>query len=121
MKKFYQLLRINHYIKNFLVFVPLLFACDVSNTDDFIKSFHAFLIFCILTSAVYIINDVLKKIFNTFAILSVLFYSLSIISINRAIFLTIPLVIYGMIRYINRSKQKNSYAPVDEIIINSKI
>ena len=121
MNKFYQLLRINHYIKNFLVFVPLLFAGDIGNTDDFIKSFHAFLIFCILASAVYIINDMLKKIVNSFAILSVLFYSLSIISINRAIFLTIPLVIYGMIRYINRSKQKNSYAPVDEIIINSKI
>jgi len=256
MKKFYQLLRINHYIKNFLVFVPLLFTSGIGNTDDLIKSFHAFLVFCILASAIYIINDVLdldldkkhpkkrkskplasgsisliqakfifflliisllflinfnydildiclfyllinffytttfkkipyldlfilssnyilriymgcvalsvdlsgwmastvffgalfisslkrkqelllfgsvsrkvlksysinglNKIINISAILSVLFYSLYIILINQTIFLTIPLVIYGVMRYINRSKQKQfSDSPVDEII-----
>jgi 4-hydroxybenzoate polyprenyltransferase len=256
MKKFYQLLRINHYIKNFLVFIPLLFTSGISNTYDLFKSFNAFLVFCILASSVYIINDVLdlnqdkkhpkkrrskplasgvvslfqaqlifllliflllfliyfnydllkvsliyllvnffytttfkkvpyldlfilssnyilrvymgcvalsvdlsgwmastvffgalfisslkrkqelflfgsvsrkvlksysinslEKIVNISAILSVLFYSLYIILINQTIFLTIPLVVYGVIRYISRSKQKKfSDSPVDEII-----
>ncbi len=256
MKKFYQLLRINHYIKNFLVFIPLLFTSGVGNIDDLFKSFHAFLVFCILASSVYIINDILdlnldkkhpkkrrykplasgtislfqaqfifvlliflfllliyfnyalievsllylslnffytttfkkipyldlfilssnyilriymgcvalsvdlsgwmastvffgalfisslkrkqelllfgsvsrkvlksysvnglEKIVNVSAVLSILFYSLYIILINQTIFLTIPLVIYGVIRYINRSKQKKfSDSPVDEII-----
>ena len=260
MKKFYQLLRINHYIKNFLVLVPLLFTTGIGNTDDLFKSFHAFLVFCIMASAVYIINDVidlnldkkhptkriskplasgtislvkaklifvlliillfflinsnydllkialfyilinffytisfkkiilldlfilssnyilrvymgcvalsvdlsgwmastvffgalfisslkrkqelllfgsasrkvlkgysvdgLKKIITASAILSVLFYSTYIALINQKLFLTIPLVIYGVLRYINRSNKKNfSDSPVDEII-NDKL
>ena len=58
MKKFYQLLRVNHYIKNFLVFAPLLFTSGVNNTDNLIISFQAFLIFCLIASTVYIINDI---------------------------------------------------------------
>ena len=58
MKKFYQLLRVNHYIKNFLVFAPLLFTSGVNNTDNLILSFQAFLIFCLIASTVYIVNDI---------------------------------------------------------------
>ena len=59
----------------------------------------------------------LKKIIDISAVLSVLFYSLYVISINEKLFLTIPLVIYGVLRYIKRSERKNfSDSPVDEII-----
>jgi decaprenyl-phosphate phosphoribosyltransferase len=58
MKNFYQLLRVNHYIKNFLVFAPLLFTSGVNNTDNLILSFQAFLIFCLIASTVYIVNDI---------------------------------------------------------------
>jgi len=256
MNKFYQLLRINHYIKNFLVFAPLLFTSGLDDTDNLFKSFHAFIVFCLIASAVYIVNDIfdldsdkkhpkkkkskplasgdislnnakvifillmlcastiiffnirllnisliylllnffytiylkkipfidifilssnyilrvymgcvaltvhlsswmaitvffsalfisalkrkqelllygtisrkvlksysvkgLKKIIDISAVLSVLFYSLYVISINEKLFLTIPLVIYGVLRYIKRSERKNfSDSPVDEII-----
>ena len=59
MNKFYQLLRINHYIKNFLVFAPLLFTSKLSNNDDIFNSLYAFIVFCILASCVYILNDIL--------------------------------------------------------------
>ena len=256
MKKFYQLLRVNHYIKNFLVFAPLLFTSGVNNTDNLIISFQAFLIFCLIASTVYIINDIfdikldrkhprkkknrplasgklslthakfiviiliffslilinfnrellnvtiyyllinflytiylkkvplvdiftlssnyilrvyagcvalsvdlsnwmavtvfcgalfisalkrkqelflyghtsrkvlkyyslngLKKIVDISAILSIIFYSLYVISINDKLFLTIPLIIYGVIRYNYLSDGKNfSDSPVDEIV-----
>ena len=58
MNKFYQLLRINHYIKNFLVFAPLLFTSGLDDTDNLFKSFHAFIVFCLIASAVYIVNDI---------------------------------------------------------------
>ena len=256
MKKFYQLLRINHYIKNFLVFAPLLFTTGINSTNNLFKSFYAFVIFCLLASAIYIVNDifdldsdkkhpkkrkykplasgtvtlinaklifvllilflsfllsfnkellnvcllylivnffytiylkkiifldifilssnyilrvymgcvalavnlsswmaitvffgalfisalkrkqelllygsvsrmvlknytikVLKKIINISAILSILFYSLYVISINEKLFLTIPLIIYGVLRYVKNSDNKNfSDSPVDEII-----
>ena len=59
MNKFYQLLRINHYIKNFLVFAPLLFTSKLSNNHDIFNSLYAFIVFCILASCVYILNDIL--------------------------------------------------------------
>ena len=58
MHKFYQLLRINHYIKNFLVFAPLLFTSGFSNNKDLFNSLYAFIVFCFLASAVYIFNDI---------------------------------------------------------------
>ena len=59
MNKFYQLLRINHYIKNLLVFAPLLFTTSISDTDNIFKSLQAFVVFCLLASTVYIFNDIL--------------------------------------------------------------
>jgi hypothetical protein len=59
----------------------------------------------------------LKKIVNISAIFSILFYSLYVVSINKKLFLTIPLVIYGVLRYISHSENKNfSDSPVDEIL-----
>ena len=256
MNKFYQLLRINHYIKNLLVFAPLLFTTSISDTDNIFKSLQAFAVFCLLASTVYIFNDILdlhsdkkhpqkkkykplasgnlsvnkakliflliisclsfiiffnkellntcllyllinffytiylkkiafvdifilssnyilraymgcvalgvdlsnwmaitvffsalfisalkrkqelllygsvsrkvlksysikglKKIVNISAIFSILFYSLYVVSINKKLFLTIPLVIYGVLRYISHSENKNfSDSPVDEIL-----
>ena len=59
----------------------------------------------------------LKKIVDISAILSIIFYSLYVISINDKLFLTIPLIIYGVIRYNYLSDGKNfSDSPVDEII-----
>ena len=57
MKQLYYLFRVNHYIKNLLVFVPLLFASGLSDLSKLVLSFKAFIIFSLIASVVYVIND----------------------------------------------------------------
>lgn len=56
--KYLRLLRVKHYIKNGLVFLPLFFAKRISAMDLVVQSLIAFAIFCLLSSAVYIVNDI---------------------------------------------------------------
>ena len=57
MKQLYYLFRVNHYIKNLLVFAPLLFTSGLSDLSKLVLSFKAFIIFSLIASVVYIIND----------------------------------------------------------------
>ena len=57
MKQLYYLFRVNHYIKNLLVFAPLLFASGLSDLSKLVLSFKAFIIFSLIASVVYVIND----------------------------------------------------------------
>ena len=60
MKKFKHiilLIRLNHWIKNILVFTPLFFAQEIF-TYKFIDALYSFLVFCFAASSVYIINDI---------------------------------------------------------------
>jgi len=57
MKQLYYLFRVNHYIKNLLVFAPLLFTYGLSDLSKLVLSFKAFIIFSLIASVVYIIND----------------------------------------------------------------
>ncbi|MFH1511845.1 MAG: decaprenyl-phosphate phosphoribosyltransferase [Bacillota bacterium] len=56
--KYLRLLRVKHYIKNGLVFLPLFFAHKLTVIDLFLHTLLAFAIFSLLSSAVYIINDI---------------------------------------------------------------
>ena len=58
MKNFLQEMRVHHYIKNLLVFVPLVCSGRFTDPDRLFHSFFAFLSFCFISSAVYIINDI---------------------------------------------------------------
>ncbi|WP_027377460.1 decaprenyl-phosphate phosphoribosyltransferase [Kaistella palustris] len=57
MTKYFKLLRVEQWIKNLFVFVPLFFSGNITNTDLLGKSIFAFIIFSLTASAVYIIND----------------------------------------------------------------
>lgn len=57
MKDILKLLRIKHYIKNTLVFVPLVFAGDL-RFQKFLFCLAGFAAFCLISSCSYIINDV---------------------------------------------------------------
>lgn len=52
-----RLIRPKHYLKNALIFVPLVFSGLLFNPDYFIKTLWAFVAFSLVASAVYIIND----------------------------------------------------------------
>jgi len=51
-------MRVQQYIKNILVFLPLVFSLNLFNTSSFIRAALIFLAFCAGSSAVYIINDI---------------------------------------------------------------
>ena len=52
-------LRVHQWLKNFLVFVPLLAAHRVAGPDGFVQVGLAFLAFSFCASAVYVLNDLL--------------------------------------------------------------
>lgn len=53
-----KLLKINHYIKNGICFVPLIFSLKFVEADAVLLSFLIFAAFCLISSAVYILNDI---------------------------------------------------------------
>jgi 4-hydroxybenzoate polyprenyltransferase len=56
-KDYIALLRIPQYSKNLFIFLPLFFAQQMQEPERLFKVFLAFLGFCLLASAVYILND----------------------------------------------------------------
>lgn len=57
MKDYIRLLRVKHYIKNFLVFIPMFFGGVVFDSERLIRAGAGFICFCLVSSAVYILND----------------------------------------------------------------
>ena len=53
-----KLMRPKHYIKNLLIFLPLIFSGLLLNINNFTKTLLGFLIFCLVASVIYIINDI---------------------------------------------------------------
>jgi len=51
-------LRIQQWIKNLWVFAPLIFSQNVFDLPLLIKTIFAFVLFCILSGAAYILNDI---------------------------------------------------------------
>jgi 4-hydroxybenzoate polyprenyltransferase len=58
MKKYLKLMRIHHYLKNVLIFLPLIFSQNLFDANLFKKTILGFLSFSILSSIVYVINDI---------------------------------------------------------------
>lgn len=57
-KQYLKLIRVKHWLKNILIFLPLFFSNNLLNSSMLIKSVVAFLIFSFSASVVYIINDI---------------------------------------------------------------
>lgn len=57
MSNYLKLIRVKHWLKNILVFLPLFFSTKIFQKNGFIMALIAFAIFCISSSIVYIIND----------------------------------------------------------------
>ena len=58
-KSFLKLIRVNHYVKNLFIFLPLFFLGQITNTELFLNALLAFIAFSISASAIYILNDYL--------------------------------------------------------------
>ena len=53
-----KFMRIKHYVKNFLIFIPLIFSGNLFISKDFLSCVIGFVTFSLLCSVVYIINDI---------------------------------------------------------------
>lgn len=61
-EKFYTLLqafRVNQWIKNLVVFVAIVFSGKLFETDLLLRSIYAFVVFCLLSSTSYLLNDII--------------------------------------------------------------
>lgn len=58
MKKYLKLIRIKHWLKNLLVFLPLFFSLKITNYVSLIIVLLGFVSFSIVSSIVYIFNDI---------------------------------------------------------------
>lgn len=58
MRCYLKLMRVHHYIKNFLVFAALVCSGQLFNFEKLIADIAAFIAFCMVSSVVYIINDI---------------------------------------------------------------
>jgi 4-hydroxybenzoate polyprenyltransferase len=58
MKSIITEIRVKHYIKNTLVFLPLVFSLNLTNLNQAFLSVLVFAAFCALSSGIYVINDI---------------------------------------------------------------
>lgn len=59
LKVYFNLLRVPQWIKNFFIFVPLIFSKHLFDIEYFKTSLLGFAIFCVVSSSIYIINDLI--------------------------------------------------------------
>lgn len=57
-KHYIKLIRVKHYIKNILIFLPALFADQLFNKENLFKLIIAFIVFSCTASCVYVFNDI---------------------------------------------------------------
>ncbi len=94
---FLKILRIDHWIKNLIIFLPLIFSNNILEISNFLIALKLFCHFSLLASAVYIFNDILdyksdkKHPIKKFRVLP-----LKILSIQQAILLHILLLILSI-------------------------
>lgn len=55
--KYLNLMRIKHYLKNFLIFLPIIFSKSLLEKEILLKAIFGFIAFSLSTSIIYIIND----------------------------------------------------------------
>jgi decaprenyl-phosphate phosphoribosyltransferase len=60
-KTYIKLMRPKHYLKNFLIFLPLVFGGVLFETHYLLKGIYSFAAFSMVASAVYIFNDIKDK------------------------------------------------------------
>lgn len=61
MKNYINLMRPKHYIKNLLIFFPIIFSSNLFNVNLLCSTIMAFIAFSLSASIVYIVNDIKDK------------------------------------------------------------
>lgn len=117
---FIQLIRPKHYLKNVLIFLPLVFGGHLFEREYFIPTVKAFIIFSLVASGIYIVNDLKDRKLDalhpkkkTRPIAS------GAISVTSAIVLTIILfTAAGFLQYLSEFSLASSGVLLSYVIIN---
>lgn len=64
LRTYFYALRINQWLKNFVIFTAIIFSGKLFDTNLLLKSFNAFFIFCLLSSTSYVLNDIIDYPFD---------------------------------------------------------
>lgn len=59
LKNYLKLIRTGYYVKNILVWAPLLFSGQLLQPGKLLSVLLGFLAFCLMSSVVYVINDIM--------------------------------------------------------------
>lgn len=55
--KYIKLMRVNHYVKNLIIFLPAMLTLQLNKPRLVLEHIAGFVIFCLVSSIVYILND----------------------------------------------------------------
>ena len=58
MKKYLKLIRVKHWVKNGIIFLPIFFSINLLNKDYILLGILSFLILSFTSSIVYVVNDI---------------------------------------------------------------
>ena len=58
MNSLLKLIRIRQWYKNIIIFLPLVFSFQFLDFDSLTQTITGFLVLCIVSSAIYILNDI---------------------------------------------------------------
>jgi len=59
LRTYFYALRINQWLKNFVIFTAIIFSGQLFHWDLLLKAGNAFIIFCLLSSTSYVLNDII--------------------------------------------------------------
>ena len=142
-KSYLELIRIKHYLKNILVFLPLVFSQKLTDLNLVYNTFLSFLVFSFSASIVYIFNDIcdvnndkkhptkknrpLAKGIISLIQAKIIFLALSFVTISLIIFLfyktnnILTLFIPFIYIFLNilYSKKFKNFAIIDLLILTS--
>ena len=64
LKNICKLVRVEHWVKNTLLFLPMFFNKELANTENIILVLISFFSFSFITSSIYCINDIVDLEFD---------------------------------------------------------
>jgi len=61
---YFRVLRVNQWLKNLVIFTSIIFSGKLFNINLLVNTVEAFFIFCLLSSASYVLNDIIDYPFD---------------------------------------------------------
>ncbi len=106
-------LRVNQWIKNLVVFTAIVFTGKLFQIDLLLQSFYAFVVFCLLSSTSYVLNDIIDYPYDkkhpvkknrpiaagqiTIAEATFIVFILTLVSLIASLFFSLPFFLLSLV------------------------